>query len=683
MKEYLEDSRCLASLAVFKELYDNKKDIYAVICEFIIEAIKLKRIYQFSLTEITSQVNDIFDFNILDAVIKTALKRIKFITKAGGSYIIDSTCVNKWNNDVSIKQLEIEKNNACILYSLFTFTEQIKSIQLTDSDKSNITKSLCAYLLDESVEDEYSESISAFIVKCQMDKSLLNQLNNIKKGVVLYTGLKYNSNINKIGNWDTNLTIYIETEILFHLAGYNGSLCKELFYEFYNLIKEINTGSINKTGKKKIHLLYFTEVKNEIERFFNKAEAIVEAKETLDPSKTAMASIVNGCQSASDIIVKKSSFYELLRCNGIEEASEEDFYNKKNYVYCIEDEVLINHLQGLYSTKKNGSDINENLKFLNYINIFRKGNSDVSFENIGAILLTGNSTTIKIAWDEKIKKNGNIPLATTLSFITNKLWFRLGKGLGNNTDPKSFDIVTKAQVVLSTQINDSVAEKYDKLQSKYKNGEINKETATVALISLRSQVKTPENIKNENLDDIIDCISETSIEKLLEEQKHQNLEKKRIEDENILLKKKIQRIEICQKETAEQLIELQSQRNNDKMMSSKNRHSKLCKYVNHKFIHLYIVTLLKVIGYLISIAMAIYIYYFDSWIKDVTIIKLTIISKTLITFGIVILPIVLSKFKYKVILKNVYYVLFPKYRRCIHQKYMRNFIRRFDDQVNR
>ena len=109
MKEYLEDSRCLASLAVFKELYDNKKDIYAVICEFIIEAIKLKRIYQFSLTEITSQVNDIFDFNILDAVIKTALKRIKFITKAGGSYIIDSTCVNKWNNDVSIKQLEIEK----------------------------------------------------------------------------------------------------------------------------------------------------------------------------------------------------------------------------------------------------------------------------------------------------------------------------------------------------------------------------------------------------------------------------------------------------------------------------------------------------------------------------------------------------------------------------------------------
>jgi hypothetical protein len=222
-----------------------------------------------------------------------------------------------------------------------------------------------------------------------------------------------------------------------------------------------------------------------------------------------------------------------------------------------------------------------------------------------------------------------------------------------------------------------------KLQSKYKNGEINKETATVALISLRSQVKTPENIKNENLDDIIDCISETSIEKLLEEQKHQNLEKKRIEDENILLKKKIQRIEICQKETAEQLIELQSQRNNDKMMSSKNRHSKLCKYVNHKFIHLYIVTLLKVIGYLISIAMAIYIYYFDSWIKDVTIIKLTIISKTLITFGIVILPIVLSKFKYKIILKNVYYVLFPKYRRCIHQKYMRNFIRRFDDQVNR
>lgn len=37
MIEVKEESRCLASLAVFRELYNNNRDIYCIIGEFIKE----------------------------------------------------------------------------------------------------------------------------------------------------------------------------------------------------------------------------------------------------------------------------------------------------------------------------------------------------------------------------------------------------------------------------------------------------------------------------------------------------------------------------------------------------------------------------------------------------------------------------------------------------------------------
>jgi hypothetical protein len=548
----------------------------------------------------------------------------------------------------------------------------LKSIQLTIDDKSNIKKSLCSYILDESIEDEYSKFISAFIVQCQGDKFLSNQLNDIKKGVVLYTGLKYNSDISKIGNWDTNLTIYIDTEILFHLAGYNSSLYKDLFDEFYKLVNEINTNSINKTGKEKIHLLYFGEVKDEIERFFNKAEYIVEGKETPDPSREAMRSIVNGCKSASDVVLKKSNFYNLLKNHGIKEENEKDFYNKDNYEYNIEGKELLEHLQNLYSTKKNDYDISRNIKFLNYINIFRKGESNTSFENIGTILLTGNSATIKIAWDDSIKKNGNVPLATTLGFITNKLWFRLGKGLGStgNTYPKSFEIVTKAQIVLSTQINNSVSEKYDNLQEEYKKGKINKDIATTALLNLRSQVKTPENINGENLNDVLDCISETDIEKMKEEQEHQKIKKQNIENENISLKEEVQIL-------STRLNKIQIQKNNEKY------HNALRKYVKHKITSSFLSALLKIIGYIFCFTIAIFVYYFNL-IEDITNDHgLPKIYKLIIAICFVVLPIILSKCKLKNMRKIIHCIFSSKYRKYSHLKCIRIFIKQYNDQINK
>ena len=554
MENTLENSKCLASLAVFRELYDNQKDVYGVISEFLKEIISSENKYQFGLTEITLLLNESYDFKIPEAVVKTSLSRLPFLSKSNGVYSVNKPIDQIRNKEFQEKQNKIYNSNNNVVNRLFIYIESQKKVTLSEAEKEIIVKSLCSFMLDESTVQEYSEYIGAFIVQCKSEDTLLAQLDTIKEGVVLYTGLKYNSNLNDLGTWNTQITIFIETEILFHFAGYNGELFKILFNDFFTFVKEINSQSINKNGKKKIHLKYFSEVKNEIERFFKKAEFIINGEDTLNPSKTAMASIVNGCKTPSDIIEKKALFYDLLKTNGITEDTYTEYYSAKNHKFNIEDQSIIESLQSSIVTDY---DIRENLKFLNYVNILRQGASDRNFENIGYILLSGNATTIQLAWHDLIKPNGNVPLATTLTFLTNKLWFKLGKGFGKNNYPKTFDIITKAQIVLSTQVNDSISYKYDSLQEKLKKGELNEKQALATIVELRRESKKPEDIKADDLSDILDTISENNIEKYVQEQELFKIQTQKQKEENENLKKELSKVNIKYQQK-EQTVELQN-----------------------------------------------------------------------------------------------------------------------------
>jgi len=181
---------------------------------------------------------------------------------------------------------------------------------------------------------------------------------------------------------------------------------------------------------------------------------------------------------------------------------------------------------------------------LNFINIHRKGISNKKLENVGFILLTGTSNTLQLAWNYILKLNGDIPLATNLNFLTNKLWFKLNKGFGKGDYPKTFDIVTKAQIVLSTQLNESVANKYEEFQSKYKNGEINKQQAIALIVELRKQAKKPEDISEYDVEDVLKSIEERSIEQYLQEEELFKNKAQIQEKENIKLKENLKKKEI-------------------------------------------------------------------------------------------------------------------------------------------
>jgi hypothetical protein len=540
MEDVLQESKCLASLAVFRELYNSEKDIYGIIGEFLKEIITSNGKHQFSLTEISQLLNDTYDFKIPEAVVSTSLNRFKdSYTKSQGYYTITKQESFSITGKLTGYHSQIQNNNNLIINNLFEFIENETKSKLSDEEREKVVHSFCSFIIDESTAQEYAEFVSAFIVKGKQDSNFTTQLNTIKEGVVLYTGLKYNSNLNQLGSWNTELTIYIETEILFHFAGFNGELYKILFNDFFKLVQEINQKSNKKDSKKLITLKYFPEIKDEIERFFKKAEYIVAGKDKANPSKTAMTTILDGCKSPAEIIEKKTRFYELLKSNGIYEDDYPNYYSEHNHRYNLEDQNLIKEL----SERTGIEDVTTHLRYLNFINIHRKGISDRGFDNIGFLLLSGTKNTLLIAWDEGIKPNGNVPLASNLSFLTNKLWFKLNKGFGKGDYPKTFDIVTKAQIILSTQLNDSVGDKFDELQIKFKNGSLTEEQAVASIAELRRQAKRPEDINEFDVDDVLKSIEESSIEDYLKEQELFKNRAAKQEQENKKLKEHLEKIE--------------------------------------------------------------------------------------------------------------------------------------------
>lgn len=505
-----KENRSLASLAVFRELYDKKTDVYNVIAEFLKEIIISNAKHTFSLTEISNLLNDIYNFNIPDAVVKTALNRLDFLTKSFGVYNVSNIQSIRNENEIELKTNEFQNKNNLILSELYQFIENKTNKNLSITEKQNISNSFISYLLDESGNNTYDEYISAYIVSNQYNTNFTNQLNIVKEGVILYSGISYTSNLNNLGSWNTEMTIFVDTEILFHFAGFNGVLFQKMFDDFYSFVKEINS----KSKKKLIRFKYFKEVRDEFEKFFTKAEYIVTGNQTANPSITAMTNIIEGCKTGSDVVAKKTKFYELLKSNGIKEDDYSDYYNEKNHKYNIENKELIDNLNKLGTIQ----NVENHLQFLNYVSIHRKEANKENFENVKFILLSGNSNTLSIAWHEDVKQNGQVPLATALYFLTNKLWFKLNKGFSKNYYPTSFSIITKAQIVLSNGLNLSVGQQFEELQTQIKSGKLTEEEAIAVIVNLRKQAKKPEEIVAENISDVLEMISDTNIEKYINEQ---------------------------------------------------------------------------------------------------------------------------------------------------------------------
>ena len=300
----MKDKNLLASLAVFRELYNKDIDIYSIIAQFLCDIIKTHSLNNFDISQISELFNSSFEFDIPIPVIKSALQKIEYLKKEGGKYIID---VNKKKENTPTEVIDrtnnIKESHNVIFNELSTYIEDKKKTKLSERETKELHNNFCNYLLEENIDDKYLEYISSFIIKNQKDKDFLEKISTIREGVILYSGLKYTNDsyiLNQFGNWRKELNIFLDTEIIFHLAGYNGELYKQFAEDFMKFVYEINKNN-QKNKKNLINLLYFPEVKEEIESFFAKAQYILEGKDNLNPKVTAMTEIINGCSEKADL----------------------------------------------------------------------------------------------------------------------------------------------------------------------------------------------------------------------------------------------------------------------------------------------------------------------------------------------------------------------------------------------
>lgn len=535
------NKRRIASLALFRNLYnEGRSDIMTILCEFAKSVIHSKHLTAFTPTQIKNELKDEYEFKIPEYVVETVIK--KFCHKENSKYYPNEDSAPQKVNAQEIER--IENSHEVVFSKLVSYVEEKTSNVLSPDDKEKLFQSFCGFLIDET-DVKYGEYISSFIIETQNDPESSTLLKTIKEGVVLYTGIQYNDNINETGSWNDEFTIFVEQEILFHMAGYNGELYKQLFQDFFGLVQEIN----QKAHKQLVKVKYFDSVKIEIDKFFNIAERIVDGKDTLDCSNIAMTTIVQGCEYKTDVIAKKVAFYELLKKRTISEENGANYF-KQNSKYNI---YYSDNLTGL-SNDLPQRDIEWSLQLLNYISMIRKG-SVSGFEQSRCILLTGNSTTMAVAFHPLIKQNGDVPLATTLDYITNRFWFKLNKGFGSNMYPKSFNIVTKAQIVLSTQIVGSVAHEYEKIKKEIAEKTKTEDVIIAELAELKSKVRKPEEVLDSNIDETLETISMADTERYLREREMERQKAEQQKEENERLQKEIEK-------KNQEKAELETQKNN-------------------------------------------------------------------------------------------------------------------------
>jgi hypothetical protein len=515
----MRKNNLLASVTLFGELYNSNtyKSIPDILAELIKGAIISENIFSFNSTELKQLMTKVYGFEIPESVLRTVLKN-KFKNEVKIEHKI-----YHFEQDIKVGFESFDKNVDSIIQqqndiveNLYLYIQNKKSTELDTNEKSKIFKAFSNYLLDNDYSEEYADLISGFLVTNEKDVQFKETVNSTREGLILYQGINYTENITQLGHWNTELTIYLSTEHLFSCVGFNGVLYQEIFDDFFKLIREININDKKKAKSRKlVELRFLKESKDEVDYFFTSAESIKKGYKKLDPSKLAMVNILKGCDSPREIKSKQVKFYEDLKKKGIEFKSFDFDINESEYN--VVDLSLVDELKEI-SEKKNRS-FNEyycldTLRIFTKINSFRRGNNGLPFEKIRHIYITENGFAKYLAHNEKVKfGNYDIPFAKDIDFITSKFWFKLKKGFSNKNDlPKSFDVITKAKIIISSHINTSLTKEYNKIHSDFKSGKLTEEEASNLNMAYKNKPDTPEKVTPENMDSSLDFLFDEDIQ---------------------------------------------------------------------------------------------------------------------------------------------------------------------------
>lgn len=491
----------MASFATIKSLSDAKQyqSPYQILREFISYIILKDSLYSFSVIEMKNRLSSHFCFFIPEAIIKTALKNLPGATLANGIYNIsqNEVCTDSLFERTKTESDEYESRIIELLSEYISFrTGNNISVETLSQELTN-------FLMEDapSQSTKYSELIGEFVLKNEQNREIQDGLDKIREGSILYIGLSHS--IGETGSITKPLTLYLGTEILFSLVGYNGEIFQQFADDFLTQVRTANSGKTQK-----IHLRYFSEIKKEIDEFFDTASEIVEGKRRLLLDKPAMKAITDGCSTAADVDVKKSDFYYKIQYSfGITEDSTSNYYSEECFTSNLES---FDYDDENDKRKKKETAI----KLISHINKLRNGcrfHNDIESEHL---IVTNTKATLLISKDvsDNIKETEGLGsicnFAVSLDRITSLLWYKLGNGFSKAKFPSSVSAVLKARIVLSASIAKNAEKEFAKVKKEYADGLIDNDQVAARIITLRNKPVLPEDLQGDDIDEMMDFTPE-------------------------------------------------------------------------------------------------------------------------------------------------------------------------------
>ncbi|NKZ43151.1 hypothetical protein [Shewanella algae] len=194
----------LASVVLFRELYESDKDVYDVIAEFIKAALLFSQRWSFNTTEAAEMLRSEFEFDIPDAVVSTTLrnrlrKRDDILSYDSGIYSVSRNQL--LGSQALVDDLrKLQDQQQGVLACLTTHVESTVGT-LTSEQRELLARCFCDYLFDNESNTRFSKEISAFVLRGQGDPNLTAQLNAIREGFILYDGVRHAPDMNHINVW--------------------------------------------------------------------------------------------------------------------------------------------------------------------------------------------------------------------------------------------------------------------------------------------------------------------------------------------------------------------------------------------------------------------------------------------------------------------------------------------------
>lgn len=540
----------LASFSTMKSLVDAQQyqSPYQILAEFIQYIIIKSNLHSFTAIEMKNRLFEVFGFDIPEAVVRTTVRGLQFVKTENRIYHVNQIEL-KDNSAFEEMKAVAEANNTDIIDLLIAFAQETDPSSAIWADE--LTQEFIAYLLDDqqtTAAGKYTDLIGRFILKNESDEKIQSALTAIREGSILYIGL--NHNISETGSLRKPLTLFLGTEVLFSLYGYNGEIYKQLAQDLYDQIKAANVGT------KRISLRYFSEVKKEIDDFFTSAELIVDGKQLLFDT-VAMKAIINGCSTAGDVKVKKADFFHVLQCSyGIMEDDRSSYYENTDDQYNLES-LSVDPQQY------------DSIKFISHINKLRKGRIYPYDLDAEYLIVTNSGITLRASREqvERVMKEQAVDsacdYAVSVERLTNILWYKLGNGLGRKEYPNNVNAVLKARMLLASKISQNISKLYMETRAQYRAGVITEDQLASRIITLRKKPITPEELTAETIEDSLDF----SLEYLTRYEEEVNRNKEALQEKEHLLQVLSDQKDrvISEKDGAlaekEQLIQAQQDRN--------------------------------------------------------------------------------------------------------------------------